>query len=487
MTQGRGLLVPGLDPEDWIGYRAEAHAMLDAALDLIEGAGERPVWQPVPPAVKAALATPSPQAGLGLAATCAQLRTQILAYATGNTHPRFFGWVHGTGTPGGVIAEMLAAAMNANVGGRDHGAVYVERQVVGWCRDWFSLPATAGGLLTSGTSMATLIGLAVARNRAIGPDARRIGLTSTHATLTAYASSEAHSSVAKALELLGIGSAALRLVPVDADFAMDAAALADRIDADIAAGRLPFAVIATAGTVNTGGIDPIEAIAALCRQRELWLHVDGAFGAVAVLSEALKPRLAGIEQADSIAFDFHKWLHVPYDAGCLLVRDVGLLHAAFSTRPHYLAGAERGLAAGDPWFCELGPELSRGFRALKVWFTVQEHGTRRLGQLIEQNCRQARYLADQIGCRDGLELMAPVPLNIVCFRYRPEAADAAKLDALNADIVTTLQMRGIAAPSTTRIAGSLAIRVNLTNHRTQFSDLDLLLDQVIAIGKELHA
>jgi hypothetical protein len=212
--------------------------------------------------------------------------------------------------------------------------------------------------------------------------------------------------------------------------------------------------------------------------------VDGAFGAAAVLSEELKPRLAGIERADSLAFDFHKWLHVPYDAGCILVRDEALQRAAFSSRQEYLTGAERGLAGGNPWFCEYGPELSRGFRALKVWFTLKEHGTARLGAKVAENCRQARDLAARVEAHSRLELLAPVSLNIVCFRYAvPELADEA-LDRLNGEIVIALQEWGIAAPSTTRIDGRLAIRVNITNHRSRAADFEALVEAVATLGRE---
>ncbi len=268
--------------------------------------------------------------------------------------------------------------------------------------------------------------------------------------------------------------------------ALDVDALRATIAADRAAGLQPFAIIATAGTVNTGAIDPLAEIATIAAEEGLWLHVDGAFGALAILAPEHRHRLAGIDRADSLAFDFHKWLHVPYDAGCLLVRDGEEHLAAYSTRPVYLAGHERGLAAGEPWFCEFGPELSRGFRALKVWATIKEHGLERLGAMIAKNCRQAAHLAARVTATPGLELLAPAELNIVCFRVRPADLAAAAIDQLNGDIVVALQERGIAAPSTTRIDGSLAIRVNITNHRTETSDIDLLIDSIIDLAGELN-
>jgi glutamate/tyrosine decarboxylase-like PLP-dependent enzyme len=267
---------------------------------------------------------------------------------------------------------------------------------------------------------------------------------------------------------------------------MDIDRLRAEVKQDRADGLQPFCVIATAGTVNTGASDDIAELADFCRAEDLWLHVDGAFGALTVLCPDLASRLAGIERADSLAFDFHKWLHVPYDAGCLLVRDETTLLDTFADRAPYLV-SDAALAGGDIWPCDLGLELSRGFRALKVWFTIQEHGTRALGDAIARNCAQAQSLAAQIADRPMLRLMAPVPLQIVCCRYEPPGLDEAATDALNAELVATLQRRGIAAPSTCRIDGRLAIRVNITNHRTRDTDLTLLVEAIEAIGAELAA
>src|SRR5882672_964723 len=376
----------------------------------------------------------------------------------------------------------MAAAMNANVGGRDHGAVHVERQVLSWCRQLFGFPEGASGLLVSGTSMATLIGLTVARNAAVGADVRTTGVAGVAGRLVGYTSSESHSSVKRAFEILGLGSNALRSIPVAADFRMDVDRLGEAIAGDREQGLTPFCVVATAGTVNTGAIDDLGAVADLCAGQGLWLHVDGAFGALAVMSDSLKPALAGIERADSLAFDFHKWMHVPYDAGCVLVRRGDLHHAAFAMHAPYLAPQQRGLAGGEPWFCDFGPELSRGFRALKVWFALKEHGTRKLGQAIEDNCRLARDLGAQVAAHRDLELLAPVALNIVCFRLTQAGLAPADLDRLNTDIVADLQESGLAAPSTTRLGGRTAIRVNITNHRTRPADLTVLIDAILAIG-----
>jgi glutamate/tyrosine decarboxylase-like PLP-dependent enzyme len=236
--------------------------------------------------------------------------------------------------------------------------------------------------------------------------------------------------------------------------------------------------------VKTAAIDDLAELAEIAREEGLWFHVDGAFGALCVLSDVLRPRLRGIELADSIAFDFHKWAHVPYDAGCVLVRDGEKHWRAFTMRPNYLQGAERGLSGGRRWFCEYGPELSRGFRALKVWFSLKTYGTQALGQAILRNCQQAEYLGQLVQQCPELELLAKSSLNIVCFRFRADGFSEPELDTLNESIVAELQESGLAAPSTTRINRRLAIRVNITNHRTRREDLDVLVAAVRQTGVE---
>ena len=484
-TPKRGDDAASLDPVDWQSFREIAHRMLDLAIDHVEQTGDRPVWRPVPDAVKQELSEPPPFEAQGTDRVCKDLLEFVLPYSMGNIHPRFFGWVNGAGTPGGILADMMASAINANVGAREQSANYVEQTVIGWFRDIFGFPRSTSGLVVTGTSMATLTALAVARFKHVDEEIRQGGQDDGQGALTAYTSSEVHGSVAKAFDILGLGRDALREVKVDADFRMDVAALERRIAEDRKNGFRPFCVIGTAGTVNTGAMDDLAAIADVCERHGLWFHIDGAFGAVAILSDRLRDRLAGIERADSIAFDFHKWMHVTYDAGLVLVRDGDLHLRALSLRPDYLAASERGLAAGNPWFCEYGPEQSRGFRALKVWFTLKEHGLDRIGRMVEENCRQASYLARLVERHDRLSLLAPVPLNIVCFRYLDRTLSEAELDELNAEIVMHLHERGIAAPSMTRIGGVRAIRVSIINHRTQLSDLDALVEAVSATIDEL--
>ena len=491
-TTDRGEMDCGdLDPADWQAYREWAHRMLDLGLDHIQGASDRPVWRPVPDEIKQRIRLSPPYKGRGPDQAAAEFADLVMPYATGNTHPRFFGWVHGTGTAGGAIAEFLAAAINANLGGREHAPIYIERQIIAWFLEIFGLPQTGGGLLVSGTSMATLLGLAMARQRHASHDVRIEGMSATDRPMVLYASIEAHGCIVKAAELLGLGRLAVRKIKTHADFTMDTRALHRAIQEDKDAGRQPFCVVATAGSVNTGAIDDIETIADIANDQGLWLHIDGAFGALAILSDRHRGRLAGIDRADSIGFDFHKWLHVPYDAGCILVRNHSDQLDTFDGRASYLKGNRRGLAAGDPWFCEQGIELSRGFRAAKVWFTLMEHGLDKLGRMITKNCAQAAYLKDLVDKEPSLEPLAPVSLNITCFRYvdreklSPSGRGNPDWDQVNNEIVITMQERGIAAPSITTIDGKLAIRVNITNHRTTMADLDLLVETVLSIGREL--
>jgi aromatic-L-amino-acid decarboxylase len=467
-----------LDPTDWEALRALGHRMLDDMVDHLRDLRAQPVWRPLPDEARALLRAPLDAEGADPATVYERFRETILPYATGNTHPRFMGWVHGGGTPLGMLAEMLAAGLNANLGGRDHAPIEIERQVIRWAAEAFGLPPSAGGLLVTGSSMANFIAVLLARTAVLGSSVRTDGLGP--ARLAAYASTGVHRCVPDALDMAGIGSAALRLIPVDADFRMDLAALDAAIATDRANGVIPFLVVGTAGSVDVGAFDDLTAIADIAARESLWFHVDGAFGALAALSPVLRPKVVGMERARSIAFDFHKWAQVPYDAGCILVRDQADQVATFAGAAAYLTPGTRGLAANAPWPCDLGPDLSRGFRALKVWFTLQSFGAEALGAVAERSCALARYLADRIAAEPELELLAPVPLNIVCFRYR---APAEMVDALNRTIVEDIQEAGLAAPSTTTIDGALAIRAAFVNHRSRQEDAEALVAAVLAAGR----
>ncbi len=471
---------PSLDPPDWSAFRAQAHRMLDDILDYTKEIRERAVWQPIPEEVRRRFLAGLPIEPSALAEVHEEFMEYVLPYAVGNVHPGFMGWVHGGGTPVGMLAEMLAAGLNANVGGRDQIPIEVERQITSWMREIFGFPEGASGLFVTGTSMANFIAVVVARDAALGNDVRGAGVAAKSRRLTAYASKAVHGCIAKSLDLCGLGSDALRLVATDKRGRVDLTALEDTIGKDREGGRKPFLVVGSAGTVDTGAIDDLAGIAEIARREKIWFHVDGAFGALAMLAAELAPKLAGIERADSLAFDFHKWGQVPYDAGFILVRDGHLHRNAFAASSAYLRRETRGLAAGTSWPCDYGPELSRGFRALKTWFTLKVHGTRALGAAISRTCELARYLEELIAKTPKLELLAPVELNIVCFRYRAEDSDR-----MNARIVVELQESGIAAPSTTMIDGRLAIRAAIVNHRTRREDLDRMLDKTLLLGAKI--
>jgi glutamate/tyrosine decarboxylase-like PLP-dependent enzyme len=377
---------------------------------------------------------------------------------------------------------MLAAGLDANLGGRDHVPIEVERQIVRWMRRIFGFPESASGLFVTGTSMANLIGVLIARDAELGFEVRCAGVAAGSKRLAAYTSVAAHSCIGKAMDIAGIGSDALRLIPVDARHRMDLRALENAIAADRRAGLTPFLVVGTAGAVDTGAIDDLAELSCICRRERLWFHVDGALGALAILAPDVAPRLKGIECADSLAFDFHKWGQAPYDAGFILVRD-GVLHRkAFAASPPYLRKERRGLAAGSPWPCDYGPDLSRGFRALKTWFTLKVYGTEALGAVISRTCGLARYLESRIAATPELELLAPVELNVVCFGYRAEDAQR-----INPTIVIELQESGVVAPSSTIIGGRLAIRAAIVNHRTSRKEIDLLVDKTVSLGRALEA
>ncbi len=286
------------------------------------------------------------------------------------------------------------------------------------------------------------------------------------------------------MELLGLGASSLRKIPVNPDFTINLDALKQAIADDRAAGRRPICVIGTAGTVNTGAVDDLNAIADLCAEEDLWFHVDGAIGAVAILAENIKPQLAGMERADSIALDLHKWMHIPFEAGCAIVRSEKAHRTAFSLTPEYLAHETRGLPAGH-WFSDYGLQLSRQFRALKVWMSIKEHGLDRFGRMIARNVEQAHYFGQLVEQDPTLELLAPIGMDIVCFRFNPGNLDDQALNALNKEILMQLQEQGIAAPSYTTLNGRYCLRIAIANHRSRQEDFDLLAREVVRIGREL--
>lgn len=475
-----------LDPADWGELRALGHRMVDDMMDYLEGVRERPAWRPVPPESRAALHQPVPRGPTAPAEVYREFREHVLPYPTGNIHPRFWGWVMGTGTPLAMLADMLASGMNPHLAGYDQSASLVERQVIRWMAELLGFPPDCSGLLVSGGTVANLVGLAVARNARAGFDVRAEGMQRPDTPrLLVYGSSETHSWSRKACELLGLGDTALRRIPVDDDYRMDVGALRTAIAEDRAAGHRPICVIGSAGTVNTGATDDLRALAPICREQGLWFHVDGAFGAFAALVPSLRATVAGMEQADSIAVDLHKWGYLPFEVGLALVRDPDAHRATFATSSRYLDATPRGIVAGGLPFADLGVQLSRGFRALKVWMSLKAHGADTWGRLVAQNVAQARHLRDRVLAEPRLELLAPVPLNVVCFRYLPPGLDGAAIDAVNQEILLRVQEQGIAVPSSTVLGGRFALRVAVTNHRSRREDFDLFVESVLEIGRQI--
>ena len=353
-----------LDPADWTEFRDLAHRMVDDSLEHIRTLGERAAWQPLPPATRASLTNePLPRAAQGAEAAYAQFAEEVLPYTNGNRHPRFWGWIQGNGTPLGMMADMLAAGMNAHLAGLDQSPKLVELKVIAWLAELMGFPNDSSGVLMSGGTMANLVGLAVARHAKAGFDIRKAGLGGGP-QLIVYASAEVHSWAQKSVELFGMGSSSLRKVPVDSTLRMDIGTLQRMIADDRAAGMRPICVIGTAGTVNSGAIDDLTAVANVCAAEQLWFHVDGAFGALAAFSPTLRPLVAGMERADSLAFDLHKWGYLPYEIACVLVKDRVTHEGTFSVTPSYLVDEGRGVIAGGLPFADRGIELTRNFKAL---------------------------------------------------------------------------------------------------------------------------
>lgn len=473
-----------LDPQNWAELRQLGHEMLDDMFAFLQTVRERPAWQPVPAKVRKDLSGPLPIEAQGAEQAYEDFKNNVLPYPIA-IHPRFWAWVCGTGSPGGMLAEMLAAGMNSSPHGADQSSVYVELQVLSWLKDALGYPMEASGLLVGGGSMANFVGLAVARDAKAGWDVKKEGLCGAYSPLTMYCSTQTHSSLQKAVEALGLGSRGLRYIEVDNQFRIRIEALKAAVKTDREAGRVPVCVVGNAGTVNSGAIDDLAALAEFCRAENLWFHVDGAFGAVAAITPALRPLLRGMELADSLALDLHKWMYMPYDVGCALVRWPEKHRHTFGYEAPYLESQGRGLSDGPIAFSQYGLELSRQFRALKVWFCLKQNGLKKYQALVEQNVAQAKYLAELIDNNSRLELLAPVPLNIVCFRFNGGDHDETQLNGINKEVLLRLQEAGIAAPSSTLINGKFAIRVAICNHRSRREDFDVLAREVIRLAQQI--
>jgi glutamate/tyrosine decarboxylase-like PLP-dependent enzyme len=473
-----------LDPGDWTEFRAVAHAAVDDATDRIGTLRDGPVWRPMPDHVRAAFADPIPEGPQPLSEVYGQVASRVIPYAMGNQHPRFWAWYMGAGDLTGALADFLAAVDGSNLGVGDTAASLVDQQVTRWIREMMGFPESASGALVSGGSMANIIGLTAARNAMAGIDLRQEGVAQMERPLAFYASDQVHSCHRKAMNLLGLGAKALRHVPTDGSFRIDLRALRDAIEADRRSGMKPACVIATAGSTNTGSIDDLEAIADLCRREGIWMHVDGCIGALIAIAPGNAHLVDGMERADSLALDLHKWLHVPFDVGCVLIRDRALHRETFAEDAEYLRRATRGLAAGE-FLHDYTLETTRGFRALKVWMMLKHHGVGMFGRLIDQNIAQARYLTELVEADPALELMAPTATSVVCFRFNPGGLAEDGLRALNTELLLGLQESGLAVPSETTLRGRYCLRAAFCNHRTRRSDVEELAAAVTRLGRAL--
>ena len=462
-----------------LGYSA-ADAVAEHRASLLA----RPVFGKIG-ALAALFDHPLPREGRSADEVLALVRERVLPYAFGNSHPRFFAFINATADPLGTVADYLAAAMNPNCWGGDHAAIHVETLVMRWLAEILGFPPTAEGILASGGSMANFTALAAARRAKAPGDVREEGLGALP-RLVVYASDQVHNCVDKSVDLLGIGLRQLHKIPTDDDFRMQVGLLREAVAADRRAGLHPAIVVGNAGTVNTGSIDPLEEIADFCRSEGLWFHADGAYGGLAVLSPRLRPLFAGLERADSIAADPHKWMYVPYEAGAVLVREPGRLADTFRKPAEYLVHDAESPVIGPTAFNDRGPELSRGFRALKVYMGLLRHGTSGYAAAVEHDFGLAHFLAEEVKRRPDFELLAEPVLSIVNFRYRPGGTlDDEATDALNRRIVNRLVASGQFFLAPTRLKGRVSMRVAIVNFRTREDDLVALLDEASRVGKEI--
>ena len=475
-----------LDPADWSQVQALSHRMIDDAIGYVRDVRERPVWREMPNEVRQSFDEALPHSPASLEDVYREVTEKVMPYPMGNIHPRFWSWYMGASNFTGALGDFLAAIQGSNLGGGNHAAAAMDQQVVDWCKEMVGLPKSASGTLVSGGSMANIIGLTVARNTMAGVDVREHGVAAMDRPLRFYASDQVHSCHRKALESLGLGNRALRRVATDQAFRIDIAALRSAIAEDRTAGFRPACIIGTAGTVNTGAIDDLNALADLAKEEGIRFHVDGCIGALIAIAPENKALVSGIERADSIALDPHKWLHAPFEVGCALVRDATEHRGAFAVSQEYLEMTSRGLASAN-WLHEYGLQTSRGFRALKVWMALKEHGVEKFGRLIDQNLAQAAYLTRLIEAEPALELAAPTSINIVCFRYMQDRLSQESLRELNIEIMLRLQEEGIAALSDTTVRGRHCLRVAINNHRTRREDLELLVRETIRLGNTIAA
>jgi aromatic-L-amino-acid decarboxylase len=475
-------------------FRRLGHRAVDLVADYLASVPSKPVFAPMRPEDRRALLDHAlGEQGRTPESVVRMFEDRVLPHPMGNGHPRFFGWVNSPPAPLGIVAELLAAAMNPSCAGGDHAAIYLERCVVRWLMDLVGFPLDGSmGLLVSGASMATLTCLAAARQRAAakdGWDVRARGLQGHSSSFVLYTSEEGHSCIRKTAEVLGFGEDSVRIVPTDREFRIDVDALRSAVARDRADGRRPFCVAASAGTVSTGAIDPLATLADLCHAENLWLHVDGAYGAIGAVDPDLAPRYAGLERADSLALDPHKWLSVPVECGCALVRDGALLRDTWSLVPPYLRTEEGRGFGGLPWYSEYGFQQTRGFRALKLWMVLEHLGRDGVRRLVSRHVKLAHRIADLVDAAPDLERVAPVTLSIVAFRFVPPSTQLADedIDALNKRVMETIQAEGRVFLTATVLRGRFVLRACVLHYGTTEADVAMLVDTVREVGARLLA
>jgi glutamate/tyrosine decarboxylase-like PLP-dependent enzyme len=457
--------------------RAAAAAVQDWAFRHYETLPDQPIGLTAAPADMAArIERPPPAVGRPFADVLADFREHIEPFAFRVNHPRFLAFIPGAPSMPSIVGDWLAAAAHffVSVWLEGSGPAQVETTVLGWFRDWLGLPATTRGILTGGGSEANLTALVVARERIPFADRGRLVL---------YAADQRHWSVDRAAKVMGLRPDQIRLVPVDGDLRMTGPGLARMVTADREAGLLPWAVVANAGTTHTGTVDPLGQMAAVCRRENLWLHVDAAYGWAAALTAEGERELAGIGEADSVTLDPHKWLAQTFDVGCVLVRDGRRLPETFATRPDYLQDVVSD-AEDEVSFADHGIALSRRFRALKVWFSLQVLGLDWFRRLVEHCCRLADYAQARLEAAGSFEILCPRRMSIVCFRHVPRG-DGCDLDTANSRLLTALRQTGRAFLSSTRLRGQLAVRMCFINWRTTAGDVDEVVDLLVRLGSEV--
>lgn len=483
------------DEQKWVWtddeIRRVGQRVVDIISDYFTGLSDQPVFRPCPDELIADFANRQlPQAGQDVDALLDEFCQDVLAHPFGNGHPRFFGWVNSPPAIIGVFADALAAAMNPSVAGGNHAAVYVEHQVIRWVKEMLGFPEDGSmGLLVSGSSMASLTGLSVARHVKL-PGVRQAGMQDRPQRAIAYLSAEGHTCLRKALEVLGFGSDNIRQIAVDDRLRMCVDALDQAINQDRQLGHVPVVVAASAGTAGTGAIDPLHEIRDLCKRHSVWFHVDAAYGGPAILSDRYRDELSPLRDADSVALDLHKWMSVPVEAGLALVRNGTAMRDAFSLVPPYIRTDGNAVGVmGLPWFSEYGFQQTRGFRALKAWMCLKYFGVDGYAGLVEHDLDLAQRLSDRVRSSDMLELALEPSLSIVCFRSVPAglSANASALDAFNKRLLEAVQLGGAAFLSSTTIRGEFWLRACVINHRTQATDIDALVEVIEQTALQLAA